>query len=252
LPDRAAGDATAPGLRIAAMLLSLGQRAEGLEALETAVHRASPRASAVEACRLATFAGEPALAFRVARDLLGQAGATQRWLYPDAFQPLVTDTARAAGVDEALLLAVLRRESAFRPEARSTAGAIGLGQLLPRTAERLGLLAVPAIELVSRLDDPSLNVPLAALYLGLLADRFGSEAGAVAAYNAGPTPPSAWRRPGAAPPLDEWVEDVPYKETRIYLKTVLAAREVYRRLAGLPPALDPASPVPAPVPGVAF
>jgi hypothetical protein len=48
------------------------------------------------------------------------------------------------------------------------------------------------------------------------------------------------------------VESVPYKETRVYLKTVLAAREVYRRMAGLPPLLDPAAPVPAPAEGVTF
>jgi soluble lytic murein transglycosylase len=188
----------------------------------------------------------------VARDLLGQAPLSERWLYPAAYEEQVTAAARGAGLDEALLLAVVRRESNFRPEARSLAGAIGLGQLLPRTAERLEAVAGLDAEVAARLGDPATNLPLAALYLGLLRDRFGNDAAAVAAYNAGPAAPAGWSRAGPSTPLDEWVENVPYKETRTYLKAVLAAREVYRRREGLPPLLDPAAAVgPAGV-GVSF
>jgi soluble lytic murein transglycosylase len=245
-------DVSLEGLRSAAATWAVGNRDGAVRALETLAQRGASRATAVEICRLATFAGEPALAFRVARDLLGQAHGTERWLYPAAFEELVAPAARAAGVDESLLLALVRRESGFRPEALSSAGAVGLGQLLPRTAERLGQVAELASSPTSLLGDPATNLPLAALYLGLLQDRFGNDAAAVAAYNAGPTPPATWSTLRAGQPLDEWIESVPYKETRIYLKTVLAAREVYRRLAGLRPQLDPASLVPAPAPGVAF
>ena len=238
-------------LRVAVALLSVGWREAALQELE-AQARGADRAMAIELCRLATFAGEPALAFRVARDLLGQAHRSERWLYPAAFEELLPAAARAAGVDEALLLALIRRESGFRPEARSAAGARGLGQLLPGTADRLGALAGLADEPGARLDDPATNLPLAALYLGLLRDRFGSDAAALAAYNAGPAAPARWSRSRQDTPLDEWVENLPYKETRIYVKVVLSAREVYRRIEGLPPLLDPAAPVPAPGAGVAF
>ena len=160
----------------------------------------------------------------------------------------------AAALCGAGLLALVRRESGFRPEARSLAGALGLGQLLPRTAARLGVLAGldadPAERLAERLAEPATNLALAALYLGLLRDRFGSDVVALAAYNAGPAAPAGWGR--AATPLDEWVENVPYKETRNYLKLVLAAREVYRRRQGLPPLLDPAALVSVAGEGVAF
>ncbi len=236
-------------LRPAVALLASGRREAALRELEAQARAGADRSTVVEICRLATFAGEPALAFRVARDQLGQARLSERWLYPAAFEGLAA-AAQAAGVDEALLLALVRRESGFRPEARSLAGALGLGQLLPRTAARLGVLAGLDADPAERLTEPATNLALAALYLGLLRDRFGSDAVALAAYNAGPAAPAGWGR--AATPLDEWVENVPYKETRNYLKLVLAAREVYRRRQGLPPLLDPAALVSVVGAGVAF
>jgi soluble lytic murein transglycosylase len=239
-------------LGAAAALLALGSRSGAVHLLEALARRAATRATAVEICRLATFAGEPALALRVARDLLGQTTRSERWLFPLAFEAVLSTSARGAGVDEALLFGLVRRESGFRPEAVSSAGAVGLGQLLPRTATRLGLVAALSFDPAARLGDPATNLPLAAHYLGLLRDRFGSDAGAVAAYNAGPAAPAGWATQRAGQPLDEWVENVPYKETRVYLKNVLAAREVYRRLTGLPPLIDPVAPIPAPSAGVAF
>jgi len=96
-------------------------------------------------------------------------------------------------------------------------------------------------------------VTLAAHYLGLLTDRFGSPAVALAAYNAGPRPAAEWARARAGMPLDAWVESIPYRETRAYLKIVLAGWDTYRALAGEPPPdLDPGAPVQPPAPGAAF
>jgi soluble lytic murein transglycosylase len=260
-PAPTSGEAPWPGpvdpgslarLRSASALLALGRRAGAVQVLEAEARRATSRATAEEACRLATFAGEPAAALRVARDLLGVTPRTERWLYPIAFEDQLAASARDAGIEEALLLALVRRESGFVPTVRSSVGAVGLGQLLPGTAERLGVLAGLATDPAQRLTEPTTNLPLAALYLGLLQDRFGSDVAAVAAYNAGPLPPAAWATSRAGQPLDEWVENVPYKETRVYLKNVLSAREVYRRLIGRPPVLDPATLVQAPITGVGF
>ena len=253
LPDRAGPGLSGPApLGEAVALLSFGWREAALQELESKAQRGAERATVLDICRLATFAGEPALALRVARDLLGQARRSERWLYPAPYEELLPAVARAAGLDAALLLAVVRRESSFRPEARSLAGALGLGQLLPSTADRLGTVTGLSAAPTARLGDPATNLPLAALYLGLLRDRFGNDAAALAAYNAGPAAPAAWTGARAATPIDEWVENVPYKETRTYVKSVLAAREVYRRLEGLPPLLDPAALVSAPAAGVAF
>jgi soluble lytic murein transglycosylase len=147
----------------------------------------------------------------------------------------------------------MRRESAFRPDARSGAGAVGLVQLIPPTAERLAqVLGVPA-SAARELERPEVSVPLGAQYLALLVDRFRDPAVALAAYNAGPTAAAAWARSSAGVPLDRFAEDVPYRETRRYVKVVAADTVVYRALwEGGALALDGERPVPAPRQGVAF
>ncbi|MBK9517250.1 MAG: transglycosylase SLT domain-containing protein [Anaeromyxobacter sp.] len=242
----------APALRAAAALLGLGLRGLALESLEEVARGGEVRAVAGPLAELATFAGEDELAFRVARDRLGASARTRRWLYPSPQPALLPPLAAAAAVDPDLVRAVLRRESGFRAGIRSGAGAIGLMQLLPATASRLGALAGLSQDPARRLADPAVNLGLGAHYLGLLLDRFGDEAVALAAYNAGPAAASAWARDRAGLPLDEWIEAIPYKETRAYVKVVLAERQAYRRLGGLAPSLDPARRAPAPGDGVAF
>jgi soluble lytic murein transglycosylase len=147
----------------------------------------------------------------------------------------------------------MRRESSFRPDARSAAGAEGLMQLRPATAERLAaLLGIPA-GVGTRLREPDAAIPLGAHYLGLLLARFGEAPLAIAAYNAGPAPVAEWAVARRGMPLDAWVESIPYRETRQYVKVVIAGWDAYRALGGLPPVpLDPDHPVLPPAPGVAF
>jgi soluble lytic murein transglycosylase len=215
-----------------------------VDALEGTLAGARPdRAAAAAAGQLGRFAGEVELPFRIARDVLGVTAGTVRWFYPPAPAP--------ADGDADLFAAVMRRESAFRAPVRSTAGAVGLMQLLPRTARRLAVLLGVEPD-AAHLQRPEVNMALGARYLALLEDRFGAPAGAAAAYNAGPGVAASWARSGAGQPLDAWVEAIPYRETRRYVKTVLAARATYRWLRGATPDLDPASAVPPPAPGLAF
>jgi soluble lytic murein transglycosylase len=103
------------------------------------------------------------------------------------------------------------------------------------------------------LADPGQNVPLGLAYLGILADRFASPAQVLAAFNAGPAAAAGWSRSRAGMPLDEWVEEIPYRETRRYVRSVLTDWARYRSLeGGAPPPLDPAAPVTPPAAGVAF
>jgi soluble lytic murein transglycosylase len=237
-------------LREAADLLALGHREAALEELSLLADSGDARAAAPLLAQLATFAGDARLPFRMARDHLGLTRRTLRWLHPEA-APEVLPGLRALGLDPALLLALMRRESGFRPEARSHAGAEGLLQLVPSTAGRLGaLLGLPAR---GSLADPERNVLLGGHYLALLEDRFGHPALAAAAYNAGPAPVAAWATERAGERLDAWVEAIPWRETRQYVKIVLPARAIYRHLRGEPPApLDPDRPVSLPREGVAF
>ncbi|OLC08749.1 MAG: hypothetical protein AUH42_00670 [Gemmatimonadetes bacterium 13_1_40CM_70_11] len=145
--------------------------------------------------------------------------------------------AQEFGVDPLLFVAIVRQESVFDLEALSAAGARGLTQLLPgtaaRTARSLDVTFYPEWITV-----PDLNLHLGAAHLADLLRRYGGRIeAAVAAYNAGPKPVARWlARPGAEDP-DQFIELIPYPETRGYVRAVLRNRELYRALyaAASPP-----------------
>jgi soluble lytic murein transglycosylase len=189
----------------------------------------------------------------MARDHLLPTRRALRWGHPEAFPDLLPPRAEAFGVDPALLRAVMRRESNFRRAVRSGAGAQGLLQVVLPTAERLSAVLGLPDGLGARLDEPEVNVSLGAHYLGLLLGRFHEPAVAVAAYNAGPGPAARWATERAGMPLDAWVESIPYRETRQYVKIVLTGWELYRALGGeAGVGVNPARKVPKPGGGVAF
>jgi soluble lytic murein transglycosylase len=149
------------------------------------------------------------------------------------------DLARAAAAEQGLPLdwvyAVIRQESAFDPDIASHAGAVGLMQLMPPTAREVAFkTGRPEPE---RLDliDPALNISLGAAYLAEMQRRFdGHPLLASAAYNAGPTAVARWlpEEPMAG---DLWLTEIPYGETRQYVRRVLTYRVFYRDRLGLPP-----------------
>ncbi len=132
---------------------------------------------------------------------LAGSAAGQRSPAASAFSPLIERQARAKGVDPGLVHAVIRAESAYRPDAVSPKGAVGLMQLMPATARRFGVLDR---------EHPESNVSAGTAYLRLLLDRFDSVPLALAAYNAGE---GAVMRYGNQIP--------PYAETRGYVARVL-------------------------------
>jgi soluble lytic murein transglycosylase len=153
--------------------------------------------------------------------------------YPPAWRDEVVKYAPPAGVPPDLLQALMREESALDPAVVSSAGAVGLTQLMVRTAgqtaRRLSLPAPSAHDLT----DPRLNIRLGASYLGDLLKRFGGSAPlALAAYNAGEGNARAWWRNRGTLPLDEFVEEIPIQETRGYVKRVLRSYAAYRMLYG--------------------
>lgn len=256
-PARALPEAQAPfvaaRLSVAVELLGLGLRDDALGELRDLSRNARVRPAAALVAQLAAFAEDAELPFRMARDHLLPSRRVLRWAYPEPHRLAVRRSTGGFGVDSGLLLGVMRRESSFREAVRSGAGAEGLLQLRPATAERLGaLLGVPG-GLDARLADPVASITLGAHYLSLLLARFGEPAVAVAAYNAGPRPAAEWATARRGMPLDEWVECIPYRETRQYVKIVLSEWDAYRALAGEPaPPVDPGRPIPAPAAGVAF
>jgi soluble lytic murein transglycosylase len=245
--------AAAESMARATALLELGLRDAAVAQLRGVSSGAANRASAAHVAQLAEAAGEAELTFRVARDLLPLSRRALRWQHPLAYGAGLDAIAESAHADPLLFRALMRRESTFRRDVRSPAGAEGLVQLMPYTAERLGVvLGAPAGEHPD-LSDPSTSLPLGAAYLGLLTDRFAEPAAVLAAYNAGPAPIAAWVAANAGRPLDECVEELPYRETRHYVKLVMAAYATYRHLyAGAPARLDGARPLQKAREGVGF
>jgi soluble lytic murein transglycosylase len=143
------------------------------------------------------------------------------FLYPQPYDFEVKAAAKLSGLSSDLIYGVMRQETLFRPDARSTANARGLLQLLPETARitaRKFKLPVPSAD---DLYVPTTNVPLGALHLKtVIDDSDGQIMLALAAYNAGPAAARRWLQAQPMEP-DIWVENIPYNETRNYVQKVL-------------------------------
>ena len=123
-------------------------------------------------------------------------------------------------IDPALLAAVIEQESKFRADAKSSAGAIGLMQLLPDTAKGIAIHTGGSKFVLSDLYDPEINVRYGAWYLHHLIQKYGDERLALAAYNAGQQNVDRWRAAG---------EGVQFPETRAYIDRVERLKGIYRR-----------------------
>lgn len=153
--------------------------------------------------------------------------ADLRMEYPPAYALEVFSSAAAESLDPAIVWSIMRQETGYLREARSRAGALGLLQLLPRTAAALAGRPVSEESLLVA----SLNVSLGTRYLKNLDREMGDPRATFAAYNAGEDAVRRWVR-DQGPVDDRWVEMIPYRETRDYVKQVYAAWRRYEALYG--------------------
>ena len=165
----------------------------------------------------------------------GEIDMTQR--FPTPFRAEVLAKAREIGLDPAYMYGLIRQESRFIMDARSNVGASGLMQIMPATArwtaKKVGLTDFKP----EMINDRDTNLRLGASYLKLVLDDFGgSQAMAAAAYNAGPGRPRRWRDGAVLEPA-AWAENIPFAETRDYVKKVLSNAVYYGALLGAPPSL---------------
>jgi soluble lytic murein transglycosylase len=163
-------------------------------------------------------------------------GERLKWLkeaHPRPFWYAVRRWGKAHRVDPMLLYALIRQESQFNPRAISSADALGLMQIIPPTAAQVaGWLRLRPPTRKSMLE-PNLNIRLGSRYLAYLLKRYrGRMAHAVAAYNAGPLRVDRWKKRHGDRPIDEWVEEIPFDETRDYVKRVLSGYIGYRQRFG--------------------
>lgn len=153
--------------------------------------------------------------------------------FPLGFESVLREQADANNIDVAWALAIIRRESAFQPDAVSPVGARGLMQIMPDTAAYLERSSVGRSPRRSAdLNDPDENIRLGTRYLADLLRRNGDNwLLATASYNAGYYRVQEWI-PKEQVPVDIWIETIPYQETRDYVKAVLTYQQIYANLLG--------------------
>ena len=154
---------------------------------------------------------------------------TESLFYPCPWKKEVSAAAERTGINDVMIWSVMRQESKFRRNAVSRSGALGLMQLMPSTAkDEMAALDI----LSSEFTDPEKNILLGASYFARLSRKFkGDLPRVIAAYNAGMVPVIRWNTLSAGDWV-EWVEEIPYSETREFVRAVLQNREMYRMIAG--------------------
>ena len=194
----------------------------------------SPQEAAA-AASVAWDVGGPHLSVKLAKATGARGNDIDNWGYPTKAMP--DWPLKGPGAERALVYGLARQESEFNATAGSSAGARGIMQLMPGTAKIVARQHKMPYD-PNRLTDPTYNVTLGAAHLGDLVEEFqGSYVLSLVAYNAGPRRAVDWLRiygdprSGEVDPVD-WVESVPYAETRAYIQKVLQNTHVYRsRLA---------------------
>lgn len=179
------------------------------------------------------------LAGRILRPLYAQEQGTPPiqgyWecVYPRGYWDAVTRHARTAGLDPYLVTALIREESAFAPQAVSRTGARGLMQLMPQTAERAARAAKLPYPGATGLEGPEANIRLGTVHLAeLLRDLGGRVSLALASYNGGKQAVQRWQERFGLQDEEEFIEDIPFTETRNYVKRVLGSLERYASIYG--------------------
>ena len=225
-------------------LRALGWQHEAAEELAMLILRAGQDRSAVLwLARLLNSTGEYSRALSLVRTFFadvvergGSAVAKTFWelAYPGGYFPVIRALPANQRTDAHLVTAVIREESAYNPNAVSVAGALGLMQVMPQTGQKIAAELGSPNFTRDRLFEPCYNIRLGSWYLRHLADKFGNNlVYVIAAYNAGPEVVSKWMQQARDKEQDEFVESIPYIETRNYVKKVLRSYQEYKRIYGL-------------------
>ncbi len=236
------GSSALPGsaLERVRILMKAGLADAGAEETASLTRRARGLDDRVELARLLTSAGDFNRAQRVIVDAYRSdlargpvAGLEELWWYawPSAFEGLVDEaTADEGSVDPELVYSIMREESGYRPKVVSPVGARGLLQIMRETGARLADRSGRRAFDPDDLFDPRTNIELGSFYLAELSAQFPTKLSAsIASYNAGPHVVSDWVD-GDLRPDDEWVEAIPYSQTRSYVKRVMRSLQAYRLL----------------------
>lgn len=165
-----------------------------------------------------------------------------RWMYPIEYQSMIQQASATYRVDPLLVASVIRVESKFRSEDVSHAGAIGLMQLMPNTAQWIagnmrqeGQVLGPAVRSgrPESLAEPSVNIQIGTWYLSYLKRQFnGNQVAAIAAYNGGPKRVQQWLQSGQWNGSLSTITNIPVGETRHFVDRVFYNYDLYKRIYG--------------------
>ena len=159
-----------------------------------------------------------------------------RIAFPIEIIDLIKRTKGPGSADEFLVAAIMREESTFNPRAISRTGAVGLMQIMPDTGDFIAMKTRAGKVNREALLRPELNIRFGSWYLGYLARKFDNNlVFTIAGYNAGPKAVKRWVKNGGSTELDEFVEEIPYSETRAYAKRVIKSYTVYLKSGGVDP-----------------
>lgn len=154
--------------------------------------------------------------------------------FPTQHQNKIYQLAKQHRLSPATIYAIIRKESIFQPQIKSPAGAIGLMQVMPATASATARKYGIPYSGSAQLSDINTNLTIGSQYLHDRLQEFGHLAYAAAAYNAGPSRAHRWLGEHPGQPLDEWIAQIPFNETRDYVKRVLEYEKVYEYLLQIP------------------
>jgi len=231
--EREASKAT-PGLQRALKLVELGLRDEARREWNFTLRGMADR-ELLSASRLACEVSDWQLCINTSDRTRAEIDVATR--YPMPFASEIHAAAGAAGLEPAFVFGLIRQETRFMAQLTSSAGARGLMQLMPNTASWVAR-KIPLDINPRRPDqifDPVTNLKLGTTYLKMVLDDLaGSQPMAAAAYNAGPSRPRRWRE-GPVLEAAAWAENIPFNETRDYVKKVLSNTSIYAAMLNKQP-----------------
>lgn len=151
--------------------------------------------------------------------------------FPTPYKQPVMQNAEKNNIDAAWIYGIMRRESAFSEDIKSPVGATGLMQLMPKTAKYMSRKISRKNTSYKKLTQAENNIELGSAYLSYLNDKYkGNKVLATASYNAGPTRVDQWIPKIGSLPADQWIDSIPFTETRTYVKAVLEYTTIFKSM----------------------
>lgn len=155
-------------------------------------------------------------------------------LYPLNYWNTIEEEAAKRNLDPGLVVAIIKNESFFDPDATSFVGAVGLMQIMPDTAPVIASALRVGVPSQAQLYDPILNIRFGTWYFSHRVENFeGNSIAAICSYNAGVNPVKGWMKRYYEVDLDEWIDTIPYVSTRLYVKNIMRDLREYRRIYGI-------------------